>query len=164
MKYVQEKRIKGKWDSLSNAGLLLLVKFGLALISILKVYRKKSSSILLRKKMFNLLLAFFFSQVLKDFSVENLETTLGTFLSKFSSEIYLPGIIIGVVFLHCISSVWGAVFFFFFCVVSAFSFFVLLFYRYFPWHYAFHINISQDSWEGKGNHYFSTSTCSRTFI
>ena len=37
-----------------------LVKFGLALIFILKVYRKKSSSILLRKKMFNLLLAFFF--------------------------------------------------------------------------------------------------------
>ena len=89
-----------------------LVKFGLALIFILKVYRKKSSSILLRKKMFNLLLAFFSPQVLKDFSIENLETTLGTFLSKFSSEIYLPGIIIGVVFLHCISSVWGAVIFF----------------------------------------------------
>ena len=56
--------------------------------------------------MFNSLLAFFFwkkhlpSQVLKDFSVENLETTPSTFLSKFSSEIYLSRII----------SYWGSIF------------------------------------------------------
>ena len=33
------------------------------------------------------------SQILKDFSVENPETTPSTFLSKFSSEIYLSRII-----------------------------------------------------------------------
>ena len=48
--------------------------------------------------MFNSLLAFFYEkyvpfQVLKDFSVEILETTPSTFLSKFSSEIYLSRII-----------------------------------------------------------------------
>ena len=37
-----------------------LAKFGLVLIDTLKVYRKKSSSISLRKSMFNSLLAFFF--------------------------------------------------------------------------------------------------------
>ena len=41
-------------------GFYFLVKFGLVLIYILKVYRKKSSSILLRKNMFNSLLAFCF--------------------------------------------------------------------------------------------------------
>ena len=40
------------------------------------------------------------SQVLKDFSVENLEATPSTFLSKFS--IYLKLLIIGVKFLHYI--------------------------------------------------------------
>ena len=33
------------------------------------------------------------SQVFKDFSVENVETTPSTFLSKFCSEIYLSRII-----------------------------------------------------------------------
>ena len=91
-----------------------LVKFGLALIFILKVYRKKSSSILLRKKMFNLLLAFFFLKFSQVFFSRFLywKSRNYSFLSKFSSEIYLPGIIIGVVFLPCISSVWGAVIFF----------------------------------------------------
>ena len=76
-------------------GFYFLVKFGLVLMYILKVYRKKSSSILLRKNIFNSsLLAFFFwklctfSKILKNFSVENLETTPSAFLSKFSSEIY----------------------------------------------------------------------------
>ena len=41
-------------------GFYFFVKFGLVLIYILKVYRKKSSSILLRKNMFNSLLAFCF--------------------------------------------------------------------------------------------------------
>ena len=40
------------------------------------------------------------SQVLKDFSVENVETTPSIFLSRFSSEIYLSRII----------NHWGSVF------------------------------------------------------
>ena len=56
------------------------VKFGLVLIYVLEVYRKKSSSILLRKICSIHYLHFSFekhvpSQVLKDYSVENLETT-----------------------------------------------------------------------------------------
>ena len=74
-----------------------VAKFGLVLIYILKVYRKKSSSFFLRKNIFNSLLVFSFekhvlSQVLKTFSVENLETTPSTYLSKFSCEIYLSRI------------------------------------------------------------------------
>ena len=85
------------------------VKFGLFFIYILKAYRKKSSWILLRKNMYNSLLAFFSwnactLSILKDFSVENLETYPSTFLSKFSSEIYcsiyLELLIIEVVLLH----------------------------------------------------------------
>ena len=79
-------------------GFYFFVKFGLVLIYILKVYRKKSSSILLRKNMFNSLCSNMFiafekhvpSQVLKDFFVENLETT--------PRPIYLELLIIGVVF------------------------------------------------------------------
>ena len=75
-----------------------LVIFDLILIYILKVYRKKSSSILLRKNMFNSLLTFFFWKActflrFENFSFENLETTPSTFLSKLSSEIYLSRII-----------------------------------------------------------------------
>ena len=76
-------------------GLRFLVKFGLVLIYILKVYHKKSSSILLKKHMFNSLLNFSFeknvpSQILKDFAVQNLETT--------PRSIYLELLIIGIVF------------------------------------------------------------------
>ena len=68
------------------------VKFGLVLIYVLEVYRKKSSSILLRKICSIHYLHFSFekhvpSQVLKDFSVENLETT--------PRYIYLELLIIG---------------------------------------------------------------------
>ena len=85
---------------------------------------------------------------LKDFSVENLETTRSTFLSKFYSEIYLSRII----------NYWGSVFtlylteeaFRFVCLLSTFLFFLLLF--------SFYINIflrdiyySQDSRELRGN-------------
>ena len=72
-----------------------LVKFGLALIYTLKLYHRKSSSTLLRKNMFNSLICsnhfekHVSSQVLKDLSVENSETTPSIFLLKFSSEIYL---------------------------------------------------------------------------
>ena len=76
-------------------GFYYFVKFGLVLIYILKVYRKKSSSILLRKNISNSYLHFAFekhvsSHVLKDFSVENLGTT--------ARSIYLKLLIIGVVF------------------------------------------------------------------
>ena len=76
-------------------GFYFFVKFGLVLIYILKVYRKKFSSILLRKNISNSYLHFAFekhvsSQVLKDSSVENLETT--------ARSIYLKLLIIGAVF------------------------------------------------------------------
>ena len=81
-------------------GFYFLVEYGLVLICIyvLKVYLKKSCSILLRKKCSIHYLHFSFekyapSQVLKDFSVENVKTIPNTFLSKFSSEIYLSRII-----------------------------------------------------------------------
>ena len=82
-------------------GFCFLVKSGLVLIYVLKVARKRSSSILLRKNMFNSLLALNMSnsvpsQVLKDFSVENLETTRNFLLRS----ICLALLIIGVVFLH----------------------------------------------------------------
>ena len=75
------------------------------LLYIKKAYRKKSSAVLLRKDLQLIYLQFSFekhvpSQVLKDFSVENLETTRSTFLSKFSSEIYLSRII----------NYWGSIF------------------------------------------------------
>ena len=64
------------------------------------------------------------SQVLKDFSVENLETTLSPFLSKFSSDIHLSPII----------NYWGSIFMLYLtwrafsvvCVLST-SFFFLSF-------------------------------------
>ena len=110
-----------------------MVKFDLLLIYILKVYRKKFSLILLRKNMLNSFLPEFsfekhvLSQVLKDFSVENLETTAYTFLSKFFCEIYLSQFIY-----HCRSNftlylVRGAISLV--CVLSIFlPFFILFFY------------------------------------
>ena len=67
---------------------------GLVLIYILKVYRKKY----VQKICSIHYLHFSFEkdvpyQVLKDFSVENLETTPSTFLSKFFSEIFLSRVI-----------------------------------------------------------------------
>ena len=61
-------------------------------------------------------------QVLKDFSVENPETTPSTFLWKFYSEVYLPRII----------NYWGSIFtlyvtsgaFSLVCVLSVFFFFL----------------------------------------
>ena len=79
-------------------GFYFLVKFRLVLIFVLTVYRKKSSSISLKKICSIHYLHCSFEknvalQVLKDFSVENFETTPSTFLPKFSSEIYLSPII-----------------------------------------------------------------------
>ena len=88
------------------------VKFGLVLIYILKVYCKKSSSILLRKNIFN---SFFFSfekhvpsQISKDFSNENIKTAPSTFLKKIWSEIYLSWIINYWVSIFILSLTWGA--------------------------------------------------------
>ena len=64
----------------------------------LRFYRQKICSIRYLHFSFEKHVPF---QVLKDFSVENLETIPSTLLSKFSSEIYLSRIlIIGVAFLH----------------------------------------------------------------
>ena len=97
MKY---KKNKLRLNEIVSAmhGFYCLVKFCVVLIYILKVYFKRSSSILLRKKYSIHYLHFSFekrvpSQFLKDFSVENIETTPGTFLSEFSREICLSRII-----------------------------------------------------------------------
>ena len=97
MKY---KKNKLRLDEIASEmyGFYFLVKFFVVLIYILKVYFKRSSSILLRKKHSIHYFHFSFeknvlSQFLKDLSVENLETTPSTFLSKFSCEIYLSRII-----------------------------------------------------------------------
>ena len=92
-------------------------------------------------------------QVLKDFSVENLETTHSTFLSKFSSEI-----------LSRIVNYWGSIFslyltwgpFSLVCVLSVFFF--LSFFFFFLFLLVFSLtntNDSKDSKEGRRNHYFS---------
>ena len=54
----QKRKTKFNNIVLVMQGFYFFVKFGLVLIYILKVYRKKPSSILLRKNMFNSLLAF----------------------------------------------------------------------------------------------------------
>ena len=79
-------------------GFYFLVKFGLFVIDILKVYCKKSSSFFLggEKKIHHLHFTFekhVFSQILKDFSVENLEINSSTFLSKFFYELYFSWIL-----------------------------------------------------------------------
>ena len=118
----------------------------------LKVYRKKSSSIVLRKIKYVHYLDFSFekhvpSQVLIDSSDKSLQTALSAFLLKFSSEIYFSRIISywGIIFTLYLT--WGA--FSLVIVLSAFSLFfsigIFLDTTYF----------SHDSRDGKGNHYFS---------
>ena len=94
------------------------------------------------------------SQVFKDFSAENLETTLSNFFSKCFSEIYLSPIINywgrifilyltrGVFSLVCAVSVFFSVSF------SSFFFFFLLVFS------LTDTNDSQDSRDGRGNHCF----------
>ena len=111
-------------------GFYFSVKFGLVIIHVLKAYRKKSSSILLREDILNLLLAFFswnrctFS-ILQDFSVENLETPPSTFLSKFFSELYLSRIINYWGSIFTLYLTWGALSLI--CILSVFSFFLSFF-------------------------------------
>ena len=71
------------------------------------------------------------TQVLKNFSVENLENTPSTFLSKFSSEIYLSRIINYLGSIFTLYLTWGA--FSLVCVLSIFFSFFFFFYWYFPW-------------------------------
>ena len=130
--------MKYKKNKLRSAmhGFYFLVKFCLVLIYILKVCFKRSFSILLIKKYSIHYLHFSFekhvlSQFLKDFSVENVETTPSSLLSKFSCEIYfLELLIIRVLLLHYIEReerLLSSVRIFFI------SFFFFFFYRYFPW-------------------------------
>ena len=128
------KYTKSKLSYMRCRALYFLVKFGLVLIYILKVHRKKSSSILLRKNMSNSLLAFIFwktftiSSILQtcNISIENPETTLRTFLSKFSSEIYLSQIINYCGRIFTLYLMWGA--FSLVCVLSIFFFLFLFFF------------------------------------
>ena len=94
------------------------VKFGLVLIYILKVYRKKSSSILLRKNMFNSLLAFCFWKACTFSSFERFLC----WKSRNYSQIYLSGTM----------NYWGSILtsyitweaFSLVCVLSVFFFFL----------------------------------------
>ena len=101
-----------------------LVKFGLVLIYILKVYRKKSSWTLLRKNMFNSLLAFIFWKACT-FSRKSRNYSQQFSLEIFSWHQYF----------HVIPNVRSVHFglccihFFFFLLFSFFFFF----YWYFPW-------------------------------
>ena len=74
-------------------------------------------------------------QVLEDFSVENLETTPSTFLSKFSSKIHLSRIINYWGSIFTLYLTWGA-FSLVFVLSVFFPFFLssfLIFYWYFHW-------------------------------
>ena len=100
----------------------------------------------------------YLSQVLKDFSVENLKITSSTFLSKFSSEIYLFRIINYWGGIFTLYLTWGA--FSLACVLSCFSriFFLSFFFFFFLFLSVFSLQDSndlRDSREGRGNHYFS---------
>ena len=133
MKYKKNKlRFKNE-IALVILGFYSLVKFSLVLISISKFYRKKCSSMLLKKicSIHYFYLPFekhVSCEVLKDFYVENLETTPSTFGSKFSSEIYLSRIINYLDSIFLLYLTWGA--FSLVCVLSVLfflSFFFLSF-------------------------------------
>ena len=115
-------------------GFYFLVKFGLVLIYILKVYRKKSSLILLRKNMFNSLLAFCFWKACTFSSFERFLC----WKSRNYSQIYLSGIINYWGSILTLYITWGA--FSLVCVLSvffsfflSFLFFFFFFCRHFLW-------------------------------
>ena len=116
---------------LVTQGFYLFVKFGLVLIYILKIYRIKSSSILLRKNMFHLLLAFCFWKACT-FCFESFLN----WNSRNYSQIYLSGIINywgNFSIIHNVRSVHFGL-----CSIRIsffLSFFLLFFffYRYVPW-------------------------------
>ena len=119
-------------------GFYFLVKFSLVLIYIPKVYRKKSSLILLRINFFN-------------FSFEKHAPTLSTFFS----ETYLSQIVNYWGSIFTLRLTWGA--FSLVCVVSVFFFFLSFFFLFSLAFYLTNINDSQDSRDGRGNHYFCCS-------
>ena len=129
MKYKKNKlRFKNE-IALVIQGFYSLVKFSLVLISISKFYRQKCSSMLLRKicSIHYFYLPFekhVSCEVLKDFYVENLETTPSTFCSKFSSEIYLSRIINYWDSIFLLYLTWGA--FSLVCVLSVLFFLFFL--------------------------------------
>ena len=111
-------------------GFYFFVKFGLVLIYILKVYRKKSSSILLRKNMFNSLLAFCFWKACTFSSFERFLC----WKSRNYSQIYLSGIINYWGSILTLYITWGA--FSLVCVLSVFfSFFLSCFFLFFYWYF-----------------------------
>ena len=99
--------------------LTFFVKFDLVLIYILKVYRRKSSSILLRKNMFNSLLAFCFWKACTFSSFERFLC----WKSRNYSQIYLSGIINYWGSILTLYITWGA--FSLVCVLSVFFSFFL---------------------------------------
>ena len=139
-------------------GFYFLAKFGLIIFYILKVYRKKSSSIYWEKicSIYYLYFSsvFLFLQVLKDSSLENVATAPSIFHSKFSSGIHLSWVI----------NYWGSIFtlyltwggFSLVCVLFVFfSFFLSFFFLFQSVLSLTGTNNSQDSRKGRGNHYFS---------
>ena len=130
--YMKYKKNKLRLNEIASAihGFYFLVKFFLVLIYTLKVYFKRSSSIWLRKKYSIYYLHFSFDNhvlyhFLKGFSVENLEITPSTFLSKIFCEICLSWITLywtwGAFSLVCVLSVFFFRTFFFFLFLSVFS-------------------------------------------
>ena len=112
-----------------------LFKFGLVLIYILKVYRKRSSSILLRKNMFNYLHFFWKAYTFLSFErflCWKFRNYSQHVFSKFSADIYLELLIIGgsIFTIYLASAAFSLV-----CVGSIFFsfFFFFFFYQYFPW-------------------------------
>ena len=112
-------------------GFYFFVKFGLVLIYILKVYRKKPSLILLGRNIFNSLLAFCFWKACTFSSFERFIC----WKSRNYSQIYLSGIINYWGSILTLYTMWGV--FSLVCVLSVFSisFFLVFFFfcRYFSW-------------------------------
>ena len=103
-------------------GFYFFVKFGLVLIYILKVYRKKPSLILLGRNIFNSLLAFCFWKACTFSSFERFLC----WKSRNYSQIYLSGIINYWGSILTLYITWGA--FSLVCVLSVFfSFFLSCF-------------------------------------
>ena len=130
------KKNKLRLNEIASAmdGFYFLVKFCLVLIYILKVYFKRSSSILLIKKILNSLLIFFFWKALTFSIFERfLCWKYRNYSQHFSLDIFLWDLELlnnGVLFLHYIEreqrSVWF-VFYPFFFFFSFFLFFISFF-------------------------------------
>ena len=131
-----------------------LANFGFVLINTLKPYRKKFSLILLRKIMFNSLLALFFWKACTFSNFEiypcwKSRNYSHSFLSKSCSEIYLSQIISYWIRFFTLYLTWGA--FSFVCVLSVLFFFFLLFFFFFDRHFPLMtVTIHRTTWKGEG--------------